>query len=328
MARYSCAAHKLNIAVRKSVNAKQYVSAFLASLSNHARDIRHSIETQGLHRQNKCKIQRQNNTRWSSGLIMLVSYLKAYKKGLFNEDYACPQSEKEIAAYIEILLPIYTLSNELQHKSANISIVVPAILTVLFTLGKFAITDMNQNEFRKLLISHIKAKFSHELASNVYMAASVLNVESLRAWSGRSFGREYANQSMDSLVPVLTLFNPVRTNTDVEVTAEPVEETTENDRFFGCSFLTKLLRTTSVMLIHIVFFSLFLQRCELLLYFRNKTIKSDSRTQIKIWPISQLQSRNTKKKLRSSNLSLKTPEYCETLRFGKKTALDCQTYLG
>ena len=108
---------------------------------------------------------------------MLVSYLKSYKAGIFVDSYTCPQTEVEIAAYITLLLPIYTLSNELQHKTANISIVVPALLTVLYTLGKQSRSDENQETFRLHLISQIKAKFKDEFSSKVYMAASVLNVE-------------------------------------------------------------------------------------------------------------------------------------------------------
>ena len=204
IARYSCAAHKLNIAVRKGVKASQYVSQFLESLSSHARSIRHSIEKQAIHRQHKCKIQRQNATRWSSSLIMLVSYLKSYKSGIFIDSYSCPQTEAEIASYITLLLPIYTLSNELQHKTANISIVVPALLTVLYTLGKQKRTDENQEAFRLLLISQIKTKFKDEFSSKIYMAASVLNVECLRTWSVRSFGKDYFNNSMNALVDVPT----------------------------------------------------------------------------------------------------------------------------
>ena len=235
-----------------------YFSTFLESLSSHARDIRHSIATQAAHRQHNSKLQRQNNTRWSSGLIMLVSFLKSYKKGVFTSEYRCPQSEKEIAAYIEILLPIYTLSNELQNKTSNISLVVPSILTIIYTLTKLRLCDNNQDEFRQSLISHIKLKFSHELSSNVYSAASVLNVESLRVWSVRSFGKEYCKHSLDSLIDVLTLFaDPASSCQDVEVLDEPsADESPRDDACLsGCSFLHKLLRTTSVVQFSLTIFT-------------------------------------------------------------------------
>ena len=182
---------------------------------------------------------------------MLVSFLKSYKRGIFTTAYPCPQSEQEIAAFVEILLPIYSLNIDLQHTIANISLVAPCILAIIYTLGKLQLTNPAHNEFRKNLISHVKVKFSAELSSNVYSAAAALNVEAFGTFRKRSFGKEYAATSETALVEVLTLFAPTSSEATpdvIPISPNHVAATGASACLEGCAYMNILLRTTSVVL--------------------------------------------------------------------------------
>ncbi len=182
---------------------------------------------------------------------MLVSYLKSYKKGIFTTAYPCPQSEQEIAELVEILLPVYSLNIDLQHNIANISLVAPCILALIHTLSKIHLTNDNHDMFRKTLISHIKVKFSDELSSNVYCAAAALNVEAFATFKHRSFGKPYAAMSEKALLETLALFATSSLEVRpavVEVRAEQAPPALASNCLAGCSYMNKLLKTTSVML--------------------------------------------------------------------------------
>jgi hypothetical protein len=82
--RYSCAAHKCNIAVRKSVKQEEEVSDTLVDLSQHASNTRKSIKLSEIHYKTKSRLRTDNKTRWSSSFLMLNSFLKAYKNKAFE----------------------------------------------------------------------------------------------------------------------------------------------------------------------------------------------------------------------------------------------------
>jgi hypothetical protein len=82
--RYSCSAHKCNIAVRKSIQQEDAVSNTLVSLSKHASDSRKSNKLSEIHYKTKSRLRTDNKTRWSSSFIMLNSFLKAYDRNAFQ----------------------------------------------------------------------------------------------------------------------------------------------------------------------------------------------------------------------------------------------------
>ena len=83
--RFSCVCHKGNLAIRKAIKASPYFAGLLSSLSKQASKIKKSIVLSGKHHQEKSKIHREQYTRWSSSFMMLISYLKSYKRGIFTE---------------------------------------------------------------------------------------------------------------------------------------------------------------------------------------------------------------------------------------------------
>ena len=55
--------------------------------------------------------------------------------------------------YIQILLPLYTFSTDLQSDKAHIGLVIPALLLLIYeTLDRMDLKDENQNQFRNDLV--------------------------------------------------------------------------------------------------------------------------------------------------------------------------------
>lgn len=108
--RYSCAAHKINLAVRESIKSCPGFSNILTKLSNFAASIRRSNVLSVNFIEKKAKLRCENGTRWSSSYLMLESFYKAYEKNAFSPENPCPVDKNTIAAYLKILHPLYTLS--------------------------------------------------------------------------------------------------------------------------------------------------------------------------------------------------------------------------
>ena len=182
---------------------------------------------------------------------MLVSYLKSYKSNIFSDQYKCPQSEEEISAYINILLPIFALTNELQGTTSNITVLLPSLLGALHSLKNFKLSDENQCELRNNLVHFIQLKFDFELKSNVYAASSLLNFEALQMWKHLPFCQALLKQGKEALPEVLSIFsdaqravpdpNPVHEN-----------ETPAMSSVAVCSYFHKLFKTTSVVVFSII----------------------------------------------------------------------------
>ena len=85
---------------------------------------------------------------------------------------------------MKILSPLYIFTNDMQSDDANISYVVPSILTLIHAnLDRMVLPIAEQDEFRNNLIQYIKHKFNFELTSKVYLVAAVLNVGTLKKWA-------------------------------------------------------------------------------------------------------------------------------------------------
>lgn len=251
--RYQCMAHKLNVSSRKSIRDCDFVSDILTKLSNFASTIKKTLILSALHRENKCKIHRQNFTRWSSSFTMLLTMLKSYKKNLFNDTHKCPVSQTIIEKVLRILLPLYLVTNEIQSDNSSISIVIPTLLILLHeNLNRmvFEEEDEHLNDFRDYLVYYINQKFDHELNSNVYQVAALLNVGKLSGWRDRSFGRPYYNTAKSALYDVVNMFSKhtVAPDTETPFSAEPdVQLIAPYDAINhgGLSSLARMVKSTS-----------------------------------------------------------------------------------
>lgn len=252
--RFSCSAHKVNLVIRKSIQSSKYVSNFLSSLSKFASTIKKSLENSDKHNKQKSKIHRQNFTRWGSSFKMLFTFYKSYTKGIFNENYVCPQSQDEILKYLQILLPFYVYTNDIQAVGANISQVVPSILSIIYAnINRMVIKDKNQNEFRNNLIYFLKEKFNYELHSPIYLVAALLNVNKLDEWRNRSYGKEYYKKSIELILDVFLIYHSVddsenvlksTQNSDSKAVARENDEEASN--FNGLSQLSRLTKAMSI----------------------------------------------------------------------------------
>jgi hypothetical protein len=247
--RFSCVCHKGNLAIRKAIKASPYFAGLLSSLSKQASKIKKSIVLSGKHRQEKSKIHREQYTRWSSSFMMLISYLKSYKRGIFTEKNVCAASEEEIEKYIQILLPMYIFTNDTQSNKSSIACVIPSILTIIYAnLDRMVLEDKDQSLFRDNMIFFLKKKFEFELNSKIYLVASILNVESLNEWKDRSYAKPYFLKAIESLPDVLKIFETKTTSvvTQPAEHSEPDENHLNNiTRHDGLSNLTRLLRSKS-----------------------------------------------------------------------------------
>ena len=136
--------------------------------------------------------------------MMLISYLKSYQKGVFNNEYKCAASENELEKYIQILLPMYIFTNDSQSEKATIASVVPSILSIIYAnLDRMVLENVDQNLFRDNPIFFIKKKFEYELISKTYLVAALLNVETLNEWKDRNYGKPYFKKSLKFLLEVV-----------------------------------------------------------------------------------------------------------------------------
>jgi hypothetical protein len=110
VARYNCAAHKMNLVIRKAIKRNPHLSKLLISLSKLKTNVKKSIHKSKLHRNKRANLVKQNFTRWSSSFMMLFSYYKAYHRGVFTNEHECPVSKDEIGDYLQILLPFTSKS--------------------------------------------------------------------------------------------------------------------------------------------------------------------------------------------------------------------------
>jgi hypothetical protein len=136
--------------------------------------------------------------------MMLFSYLKSYKRGVFDSDNLCVVPKHEIEKYIQILLSMHIFTNDIQSKNSSIVCIVPSILSIIYAnLDRMVLNDSHQSEFRDNLIFFIKKKFDYELNSKAYLVAALLNVETLSAWRDRSYSQLYYKNALESLFDVI-----------------------------------------------------------------------------------------------------------------------------
>jgi len=77
---------------------------------------------------------------------MLYSVLVAYKRKVFSDDYKkkLPFEINIIEDYVQILLPLYAFSQDMQSNKAHIGLVVPGLLALVYeTLDRMVLKDEN-----------------------------------------------------------------------------------------------------------------------------------------------------------------------------------------
>lgn len=124
--RFSCANHKLNLAVRHAIENHNELVNILQVLNKSNSHIRRSIQLNRIFRLEKCRLRLENLTRWSSAYLMLESVKKAYGKSVFNEDMPCPVELDQIEIYLQILKPTYLLSISFQNMKSSIADTIPS----------------------------------------------------------------------------------------------------------------------------------------------------------------------------------------------------------
>lgn len=154
--RFNCAAHKINLAVRKAVESSNYLTEMIRKCSIFITNLRKSKHRYRQFKEKKCTLARQNFTRWNSTFEMLFSILKAFRAGLFNAENPCPVEIKDIEIFVQILLPVYIMTNDIQSNKSNISIIVPAVLSLVYgNLDRMVFTEEKYEVFRRHLIKFI-----------------------------------------------------------------------------------------------------------------------------------------------------------------------------
>ena len=184
--RISCAAHKANSSVRAAIKKHDPLARLLKTLSKFCAISHRSINIANFHFNNKSRLRCDNQTRWNSSFLMLVSVKKAYDKNTFNEEYKCPHSLSTIEKYIQLLLPAYRFSLFMQRNDCPIGEVVPLLLIMFEEYEKLklngALVTGTAKSFKDLLVSSFKKKFAYELESNVYLVSSIFTVSKLNLW--------------------------------------------------------------------------------------------------------------------------------------------------
>jgi hypothetical protein len=120
-----------------------------------------------------------------------------------------------IEKYLQILLPLFIISQNFQSKESSICTVIPSLLmTIHATLMRMILHDDEQNTFRLALVKYMHVKFKHELNSDTYHAAAILHVSDINLWRLRSFGRRPYSNAHTALVRVLEAHyqREIRTN--------------------------------------------------------------------------------------------------------------------
>ncbi|RNA15565.1 hypothetical protein BpHYR1_033482 [Brachionus plicatilis] len=202
--RYSCAAHKINLAVRSSIKSCRLLSKMLSRLSNYAASIRRSNMNSLDFINKKCKLRCENGTSWSSSYLMLESFYNAYEKGAFNNNNRCPSSKDKIISYLKILYPLNTFSNLTQKTDWTIGDIIPSVCIIL-----------NESLTVKTNVIRFRNKFQNIFGSCI----------TLELWYTEEYGLEYRTRTKASFKETVAFFL-----NDIFESPEDVSRTTNQQR--------------------------------------------------------------------------------------------------
>ena len=165
--RFSCACHKLNLAIRQAISKHKPLSKIILKLNKCNKHFRRTIALSRILRQKKCRLRTENLTRWSSTYLMLESIKKAYDREAFSEENKCPVDMKTIEVYLQIPRPAYQFMLGLQYTSSTIAQVLVGVLKLAH---KWETIDLKGDvkNCSIMLLACLKKKFSFELDSNLY----------------------------------------------------------------------------------------------------------------------------------------------------------------
>ncbi|RNA03548.1 zinc finger BED domain-containing DAYSLEEPER-like [Brachionus plicatilis] len=201
--RYSCAAHKINVAVRCAIKTCNSFSKILAKLSKFASKIRRSNVLSYNYNLKKAKLRCENGTRWSSSYLMLEAFYNAYEKELFSETNKCPVSKEKIIEFLKVLHPMYTISLLSQKSDWQIGDVIPSLIIIFNAYDE----SQFQGEKRRLvkeLKKELKRKFEFELNSKIYKLAAILNTSKLELWFDKEYASDYTTGCLQAFEETVT----------------------------------------------------------------------------------------------------------------------------
>ena len=83
--RFSCANHKINIVIRKTIKLDAQLLKIVKKLTKFSSHTHQSVVDSQAFKIKKNRLRSENITRWSSTFLLLLSFYKAYEKNIFNE---------------------------------------------------------------------------------------------------------------------------------------------------------------------------------------------------------------------------------------------------
>ena len=206
----------------------------LANLSKHATKVRKSLSLVKIHLEKRVRLQLDNQTRWSSSYMMLLSFHKAYLSNCFDNS-ACPVSHEEIEIYMQILFPAFQFSLLMQKNKSPIGDIIPT-LTIMFSKWNRMEVTGRHKKFCISLVNCFKKKFDYEINSDVYKVASLLNTSKLYLWYQRSDCIDTFKSGSNSLVDVAHHFlikNRLKPSTADNDKIKNIMDETNNDSLIG-----------------------------------------------------------------------------------------------
>lgn len=163
---FNCANHKLNLATRAAISIHRPLVDLLKNLNKINSSIRRSVQLNRAFKEQKCRVRLENLTRWSSSYLMLLSVKKAYDKGMFK-NIDCSVPLEDVEKYLQILKPVYILSQQFQYNHSSVADVIPSLKQLMNNLSTMIVDD-NAQPLCGYLITNILEKFHHELNSSAY----------------------------------------------------------------------------------------------------------------------------------------------------------------
>ncbi len=164
ISRYSCACHKLNLVLSKSIDSQEFYSKNLDDLQKLAIECKSNSKFA----EARCSPKLMNATRWFSQYSTILWAKKSYQRSLFDSiEQACPFNEAELDILIQILLPAYNINLVFQQSTSWIGDVIPYILKLKSLWSRQKLEDQPR-ELCYFLVSYLEKKFEDEINSNIY----------------------------------------------------------------------------------------------------------------------------------------------------------------
>jgi len=195
--RFSCTCHKLNVVVRHAISNHE-LGEILRKLSKSNATVRNSISLNRFFKDHKFRLRLESPTRWGSAFLVLESVKRAYDRGAFSGDLACPISLATIETYIKVLKPAYELSTTLQLKASSTCDVIPSLIHLMTHWETLAVCGAPK-ELCYRLITNLKSKFRYEFSSPCYRSAPILKIANIKYWMDKTYSKKLISEGLHSL---------------------------------------------------------------------------------------------------------------------------------